>query len=529
MSCLTARVRWRSGQRLVGDQREPRRGESSSMNVWLIYVRDDNFFRLAPERSTANGSGLSPIRVMAFPPLGIQTLAPVLRDRGYDVRLFDTCHPQMDAGHIVAAAAAERPDVLAISFLSATTYPKTKDLARRLKEETPDIPIIVGGPFATVNADRILQDCLEIDAVGVGEGEELLPDYLAHLQDLRAVAGLVWRCGEEVVANPARPLIADLDRYPYADRASLPIDYIESLPLDVPAVLSLDKFCTLQTSRGCAFSCIYCDIPALGRGKWRARSPEHVLGEMQTLHDQGYRSIYFTDDDFLQQPRRIQEICEGIRSRGLAFHWGCEGRVGSAAGGQLAIMTQAGCAKLAFGIEAGSQKTLDRLGKRQTLEQVETAVSKAKCHGIARLHGFFVVGAPGESRADIMESFRFAARLDLDTFSFNRLCVYRGTRLWQEYVDLGIVDDERDWHKWFKCSDVDPTALPGEIVNRARMKGYALLFTRRLLLRPLRSLRLLVAFGRHMSLADIVRLLFSPFRRRALTREPDLPAWRSDK
>src|SRR4030042_1258029 len=187
---------------------------------------------------------------------------------------------------------------------------------------------------------------------------------------------------------------------------------------------------------------------------------------MQRLHDQGYRSIYLTDDHFLQQPRRIQAICEGIRSRGLAFHWGCEGRVDSAAVGQLAIMSEARCVKLAFGSEAGTQKTLDRLGKRQTLEQVEFAVRQAKQHGIARVHGFFVVGSPGESEADIMASFRFAARLDLDTFSFNRLCVYRGTRLWQEYVDRRILDDERDWHKWFKCSDIDPTALPGEIVNR---------------------------------------------------------------
>jgi anaerobic magnesium-protoporphyrin IX monomethyl ester cyclase len=494
------------------------------MDVWLIYVRDDNFFRLPAGSRNASGSEVARIRVMAFPPLGIQTLAPVLRERGHNVRMFDTCHPRMGAEHIAAATEAEPPGALAISLLSATTYPKTKDLARQLKERAPQVPIIVGGPFATINADRILQDCSDIDAVGVGEGEELLPDYLDHLDAPAAVAGLVWRRGGEIVQNPARSPLADLDRYQYADRAGLPIDYIESLPLDVPAVVSLEKFCTMQTSRGCPFTCVYCDIPALGRGKWRARSPQHVLGEMQRLHDQGYRSIYLTDDHFLLQSSRIQAICEGIRSRGLEFRWGCEGRVDSAAVGQFAIMKQARCETLAFGIEAGTQKTLDRLGKRQTLEQVESAVRQARQQGIARLHGFFVIGSPGESEADVKASFRFAARLELDTFSFNRLCVYRGTRLWREYVGRGIIDDGRDWHKWFKCSDIDPTALSSEVVNRARMKGYALLFAHRLLRRPLRTLRLVLTFGRHMSVADIVRLLASPFRRRTLTRKPELPA-----
>ena len=83
--------------------------------------------------------------------------------------------------------------------------------------------------------------------------------------------------------------IKDLDQFPYPDRQSLPIDYIESMPLDVPAVLSLERFCTMQTSRGCPYKCVYCDIPALADGKWRCRSPEHVLGEMQQLSDEGYR------------------------------------------------------------------------------------------------------------------------------------------------------------------------------------------------------------------------------------------------
>ncbi|NQU12289.1 B12-binding domain-containing radical SAM protein [bacterium] len=494
------------------------------MNTFLVYVGDDNFCRVLPEslaRSTADNGRL---KVMAFPPLGIQTLAPVLRQRGHRVGMFDTCHPQMKAEDIARAAVQEPPDVIALSFLSTTTYPAAKRMARRLKAAAPNIPIIVGGPFATLNADRILGDCPDIDCVGVGEGEELLPEYLDHLDDPESVAGLVWRDGDRVVQNVPRPLLRDLDRFPYPDRTSLPIDYIESLPLDVPAVLSLDKFCTVQTSRGCPYSCIYCDIPSLGEGKWRSRSPEHVLGELQALNDLGYRSIYLTDDHFLINRRRIATICHGIIERNLQFHWGCEGRVDSVGIEQLPLLREARCNFLAFGVEAGTSKVLDRLNKKQTLRQVEHAVREAKRQGIERVHGFFVVGSPDETGEDILDSFRFAARLELDTFCFNRLCAYRGTPLWQEYVARGIIDDERDWHKWFKCSDIDPTALPSAAVNRLRAKGYGLLFRHRLGKRPIRTWKLLRTFSRHMKTSDILKLLGSPFRRRALTRQPELPA-----
>jgi radical SAM superfamily enzyme YgiQ (UPF0313 family) len=502
--------------------------KTKAMKVFLIHVGDENFCRLLPEELDRSKSENGWVKVIAFPPLGIQTLAPVLRQQGHRVRMFDTCHPQMKAEHITQAVAREKPDVVALSFLSTTTYPAVKCMARRLKAEAAQIPIIVGGAFATLNADRILGDCPDIDCVGVGEGEELLPDYLDRLDDPGTVAGLVWRHRGKIVENARRPLLQDLDKFPYPDRTSLPIEYIESLPLDVPAVLSLDKFCTVQTSRGCPYSCMYCGIPSLGEGRWRSRSPEHVLGELQELNDMGYRSIYLTDDHFLINRQRIESICRGIIQRKLQFHWGCEGRVDSVGIEQLPVMRQAGCNFLAFGVEAGSQKVLNRLKKKQTPAQVERAVRETKRQGIARVHGFFVVGSPDEAAEDIIESFRFADRLELDTFCFNRLCAYRGTPLWQEYVARGIIEDEPDWHKWFKCSDIDPTTLSSSVVNRLRAKGYGLLFLHRILKRPIRTGKLLRTFSRHMKTSDFVKLLSSPFRKRTLTRKPELPAWMID-
>ena len=100
-------------------------------------------------------------------------------------------------------------------------------------------------------------------------------------------------------------------------------------------------------------------------------------------------------------------------------------------------------------------------------------MTNAKQAGIEIVHGFFVVGSPDETVEDMRATFDFASRLRLDTFGFNRLCVYRGTPLWQEYVKRGLVNDADDWYKYFKCSEIDPTCLPGEVINAERTAGSA--------------------------------------------------------
>jgi len=174
-------------------------------------------------------------------------------------------------------------------------------------------------------------------------------------------------------------------------------------------------------------------------------------------------------------------------------------------------MAKAHCRTLMFGIESGSQKVLDRLKKEQTLAEVETAVTNAKRAGIELVHGFFVVGSPDETAEDMRATFDFAAKLRLDTFAFNRLCVYRGTPLWQEYVQRGLVDEVDDWYKYFKCSEIDPTCLPGAVINAERTAGFKRLFRYKVTHYPLQTLRLLRRLLRHMRLRDVVYLIIKPF------------------
>ena len=151
------------------------------------------------------------------------------------------------------------------------------------------------------------------------------------------------------------------------------------------------------------------------------------------------------------------------------------------------------------------------LKKEQTLAEVTTAVKNAKKAGIEIVHGFFTVGNPDETVEDMQATFDFASKLPLDTFGFNRLCVYRGTPLWQEYVKRGLVSEATDWYKYFKCSEIDPTCLPGEVINEVRQEGLRKLFLYKLSHYPLQTFRLLRRFLRFMPARDVIYLIIKPF------------------
>jgi anaerobic magnesium-protoporphyrin IX monomethyl ester cyclase len=448
---------------------------------------------------------------MGFPPIGIMSLSSVLKREGHECVMFDQAHPETPNDVIIDQIRKQKPDLVGLSFLSTTSYPYAKMLARQIRAIDGRVRLAFGGVFASLNAGLVKLQCPEVDFVCRGDGEQLVLDLLAHLDAPEGVPGLTWMKDGRVMTNPNRTTERNLDQWPFPDRESLNLDFVESMPLDVPAILSMERFTTMQTSRGCPWPCVFCDIPMFNDGKWRFRSPEHVLAEFNHLRELGYGAVYFVDDHFLLKPKRIEAICQGLIESGNRIEWGVEGRVDSVCQHLFPIMAKARCRTIMFGIESGSQKILDRLKKEQTLEEVESAVNNAKKAGIEIVHGFFVVGNPDETVEDIRATFDFAARLRLDTYGFNRICVYRGTPLWQEYVQRGLVNDATDWYKYFKCSEIDPTCLSGEVINRERTAGFQRLFIYKLTHYPIQSFRLLKRFLRFMPLRDVLYLIVKPF------------------
>jgi radical SAM superfamily enzyme YgiQ (UPF0313 family) len=478
------------------------------VRVFLVHVRDPQFYAIPGAKRAKNGR----IQIMGFPPIGIMSLSSVLKRAGHEVVLYDQANPETPNDVIIKDIRAQKPDLVGISFLSTTSYPYAKILARQIRAADSGVKIAFGGVFASLNAQLVKLQVPEVDFVCRGDGEQLILDLLERLNDPDTVTGVTWQERDGKLRNNLnRPLPRDLDQWPFPDRESLPLDFVESMPLDVPAVLSLDRFTTMQTSRGCPWPCVFCDIPIFNEGKWRSRSPAHVVGEFKHLTDQGYGSVYFVDDHFLLQPKRIEAICDGLIAMKNTIKYGLEGRVDSVAQHLFPKLARSGCRTIMFGIESGSQKILDRLKKEQTLQEIETAVTNAKNAGIEIVHGFFVVGIPDETEEDLRATFKFASKIRIDSFGFNRMCVYRGTPLWQEYVKRGLVNDAQDWYKYFKCTSIDPTCLPGEEVHRIRSEEMRRLILYKFTRYPIQTFKLLRRFTRHMKLRDVIYLIVKPF------------------
>jgi len=265
----------------------------------LVHIRDPQFYARPATGRSKNGN----IRVMGFPPIGIMSLSAVLKRAGHECIMFDQANPETPNEVIIEQIRRRRPALVGLSFLSTTSYPYAKILARQIRAADSKVRLAFGGVFATLNAELVKLQCPEVDFVCRGDGEQLILDLLEHLEDPAAVTGLTWTRDGKVLSNANRAPERNLDQWPFPDRESLPLDFIESMPLDVPTVLSMERFTTMQTSRGCPWPCVFCDIPIFNEGKWRSRSPAHVIAEFKHLQENGYGSVYFVDDHFLLQPR----------------------------------------------------------------------------------------------------------------------------------------------------------------------------------------------------------------------------------
>ncbi len=367
--------------------------------------------------------------VNSYPSLGLGYLAAVLERRGDEVRIFDfgldPRRPLEDEVHDVLAF---RPDVIGLTAMT-TSYHSAEEAMSLLRAGT-NAPMVLGGPHATVFPARTLQEQPALDYLVFGEGEETMLELMEVIEGRRdpaAVAGLCYRRAGEVICNPARPLIRDLDALPFPARH---LFQLERYPLYAP---DGGRMLTVLTSRGCPYNCSYCFKGIVGR-TYRQRSPENLMQELKELiRTYGIRNFYFIDDLFTLDVKRLNVLLDMMIAEGLDIRWQCLARVDRVTPELLRKMAAAGCRQIHYGIESGNQEILDRVGKRITLEQVRQAVRWTAEAGI-RSKGYFMLGLPGDTEETMEQTIQFAASLDLDDAMFSLTTPFPGTRLWEELV-----------------------------------------------------------------------------------------------
>src|ERR1019366_5021453 len=155
------------------------------MLIFLVNIRDPQFYALPAKSRAKNGN----IRIMGFPPIGIMSLSAVLKRAGHECVMFDQANPETPNPVIIDQIRRCQPQLVGLSFLSTTSYPYAKILARQIRAVDSRVKLAFGGVFASLNAELVKKQCPEVDFVCRGDGEQLILDLLEQIEDPVAVLG----------------------------------------------------------------------------------------------------------------------------------------------------------------------------------------------------------------------------------------------------------------------------------------------------------------------------------------------------
>ena len=368
-------------------------------------------------------------------PLGIIYLAAILRDAGCDVE----CCDERVCTEAEVESYLRKAEILGLSALTPHVNRAIR-YAQRARQLNPAVVTVMGGPHATVDVDTFL-DSGAIDYVIGGEAEDSIVDFMRGVDTGKSVLGKVPgiafdRDDGTRLANPQPPLIKDLDRVPFPAW--------DALPFERYAGMNKERLFYIFTSRGCPFRCIFCQKELTGRG-FRTRSVANILDELQEIHDK-YQpgNVLFIDELFTCQKKRVYEICEGIMQRGLKLNMSCETRVDMLDYDMARTMKKAGFNRMYFGVESGSQRSLDTLVKDYKVEKVVEALKITRRAGIWTKI-FLIVGTPGETMEDIENTARVMREGMPDrvrTSLFNPLTATASFEKFKGRIDPSLVKTE---------------------------------------------------------------------------------------
>ena len=379
--------------------------------------------------------------IVRSPPLPLGYLAATLEQHGHQVRLLDLSVVSQGSQVFKRELEDFAPGLVGISS-TTVSFPQSLRFARLSKEVLPDCPVVMGGCHVTFTAEQVLAENPVVDMVVRGEGEQTLQELADRIEahhSLEGVLGLSYQKNGNVIHNPPRPFIKDLDVLPW------PARHLMDMTLyNVPAALI--------TSRGCPARCIFCAAGAMGGQHYRPRKPECVVDEMEHLHRQlGFTSLAILDDTFTASPRRLSlPVCAEIQRRGLKVTFACESRVDVVTPQLLESLSAAGCVGIQFGVESGSPRVLAALRKHITLDQVRQAIRCAVALGM-RVVCSFILGHPTETEADALMTLDFTEELldmGVDRIFIGPLIPYPGTDLYEHREAHGITLYTNDWSQF---------------------------------------------------------------------------------
>ncbi len=411
------------------------------------------------------------------PPLGIMYIAAHLERAGFDVKIIDADVEELEYSKLAAAIKAYAPDVVGLSAMSFTLI-DCMQIARLVKSADPGIKIFIGGPHVNIFPEETIK-IPEIDYVVLGEGEFLTVDLIRNIsnaENLKRIRGLVFKENGNIINTGKPDFIMDLDKIHFPARHLTLYKKYSSL------LAKRNPITTMITSRGCPFSCKFCDRPHLGK-IFRARSAKNVVDEMEECVNMGIREFLIYDDTFTINRKRVLDICDEINARKLDIGFDVRARLDTVDEEMLKKMKKAGCERIHYGVESGNDEILKILCKGIDVEKAKKMFKITKKIGIDRL-AYFMIGNPRETRETVMESINLAIKLDPDYVHFSITTPFPATGLYFMGLDEGVI--KKDYWKEF-AENPEKDFIPPlweENLNRQELLELASLAYKRFYTRP---------------------------------------------
>ncbi|MFH1665089.1 MAG: radical SAM protein [Candidatus Omnitrophota bacterium] len=379
-----------------------------------------------------------------FPPLSLAWVASIAREAGHDVTLIDARTLKLSKKEVLNRLQEFKPEILGF-MMTTYMFPETLEWIRYLKNAL-HLPVVVGGYNLRIYPAESVSHA-EIDYGVVEHAIDTIPQLLSALEGygrLEDVVGLVYKDKGKIRINPPGPV--DFEKFPLPARDLLPNELYFEFPTERM------NFTVMVTSLGCPHNCAFCEA---GGTAYNPRSPETVVNEMEECYRKyGIREIDIFDYDFTIDRKRVVAICREMRKRNLNILWACRSRI-DIDRDLLREMKAAGCGRIYYGIESGSQEILDRINKGITLDQIRETIRHTRELGIKAL-GFFLIGAPGETKKTVRQTVKFAKKLNLEYVQFSKCLAKPLSPLWKEMVAKTGKDY---WKEWVLGKEKD-TCLP---------------------------------------------------------------------
>jgi len=289
---------------------------------------------------------------------------------------------------------------------------------------------IYGGPNATVNW-RLYLGYFSI--IWRGEAELMFDKFIDGVDNLGEL-GFTALGGSYVNLETFR--IKELDSLSWPDRTKIKLD--DYRRQEFHFLGNIQPIDIVVTSRGCPFDCYFCSSKVIWDKKYTYRSAEKVMEEIRFMSEtHGTKGLYFREDNFTTNRRRLVEFCESMKGSGLV--WLCESRVDTLDEEVVKLMAESGCKAIWFGIEAADDAVLKRIGKGITVEQIKRAVNLCNDNGITT-GGAFMLGFPFDDKESVVRNYRTSKQLNLSLRAYNRIWAIPVSKMYEEIIDEGLDD-----------------------------------------------------------------------------------------